>query len=143
MKLKKEKALAGVDVVIAVVAITIFSTLIISLISNNVIENVKLKKDSLAMIYITEIFENIGIESYSNLENGDYEDIGNSDYNTNIENLIPQEALDIYKVDLVITDQLEDVENNENIIKKIVVTLTYNVNNKNYTYSMERMKIKE
>ena len=29
MKLKKEKALAGVDVVIAVVAITIFSTLII------------------------------------------------------------------------------------------------------------------
>ena len=143
MKLKKEKALAGVDVVIAVVAITIFSTLIISLISNNVIENVKLKKDSLAMIYITEIFENIGIESYSNLENGDYEDIGNSDYNTNIENLIPQEALDIYKVDLVITDQLEDLENNENIIKKIVVTLTYNVNNKNYTYSMERMKIKE
>ena len=103
----------------------------------------KLKKDSLAMIYITEIFENIGIESYSNLENGDYEDIGNNDYNTNIENLIPQEALEIYKVDLVITDQLEDVENNENIIKKIVVTLTYNVNNKNYTYSMERMKIKE
>lgn len=48
-----------------------------------------------------------------------------------------------YKVDIIITNELENVENNEDIIKKIVVTLTYSINDKDYTYSMERMKIKE
>ena len=145
MKLKKDKGLAGVDIVIAVIALMIFSTLILSLIYNNVAENVKLKKETLAMIYITEIFENVGIESYENLENGTYENIGENDDidNTYIKDLIPEDAKREYRVDLTITNELENVENTEDIIKKIVVTLTYEVNDKNYTCSMERMKIKE
>ena len=145
MEFKKDKGIAGVDIVIAVVALMLFSTLILSLIYNNVAENVKLKKETLAMIYITEIFENVGIESYENLENGTYENIGeNNDIdNINIKNLIPEDAKKQYRVDLLITDELEDVETTEDIIKKIVVTLTYGINNKNYTCSMERMKIKE
>jgi len=97
----------------------------------------------LSMIYITQIFENVGIESYQNLPNGNYEDIGNNSYASSIQNLIPVDMVDGYKVNLTITNQLENVENNENIIKKIVVTLIYNINNKEYTCSMERMKIKE
>lgn len=143
MKIKKEKGLAEVDLVIAVIAILAFSTIIVFLMSNNVIENVKLKKDTLAMIYMTQIFENVGIESYQNLENGTYLDIRNNDYNTNIKNLIPQDLEEGYVVDIIITNQLENVENNEDIIKKIKVKLTYSINNKEYTCSMERMKIKE
>lgn len=143
MKLKKDKGLAGVDIVIAIIALMVFSTLIISLIYNNVAENVKLKKETLAMIYITEIFENVGIESYENLENGSYEDLGKNDYTDIIENLVPEDAKTEYRVDIVITNELENVENNEDIMKKVVVTLTYSVNDKSYTCSMERMKIKE
>jgi len=143
MKIKKENGLAGVDLVIAVIAIIAFSTIIVFLMYNNVMENVKLKRETLAMIYITEILENVGIESYQNLENGNYEDIGNNSYTSSIENLLPKDMGNWYKVNLTITNELENVENNEDIIKKIVVTLIYNINNKDYTCSMERMKIKE
>lgn len=143
MRFKKDKGLAGVDIVIAIIVLMVFSTLIISLIYNNVAENVKLKKETLAMIYITEIFENVGIESYENLENGSYEDLGKNDYTDIIENLVPEDAKTGYRVDIVITNELENVENNEDIMKKVVITLTYSVNDKNYTCSMERMKIKE
>jgi len=143
MKIKRENGLAGVDLVIAVIAIIAFSTVIVFLMYNNVMENIKLKRETLSMIYITQIFENVGIESYQNLPNGNYEDIGNNSYASSIQNLIPVDMVDGYKVNLTITNQLENVENNENIIKKIVVTLIYNINNKEYTCSMERMKIKE
>ena len=143
MKIKKENGLAGVDLVIATIAIIAFSTIIVFLMYNNTMENIKLKKETLAMIYITEILENVGIENYLNLVNGTYEDIKNNSYNSSIENLLPSNMAEGYKVDITITNELKDVENNEDIIKKIIVTLTYSINNKNYTYSMERMKIKE
>ena len=142
MKIKNENGLAGVDFVIATIAIIAFSTIIVFLMSNNVMENIKLKKETLAMIYITEILENVGIEDYSNLTNGNYEDIGNNSYASSIENLLPLNMAEGYKVDISITNELENVENNEDIIKKIVVTLTSSINVKDYTYSMERMKIK-
>lgn len=143
MKIKKENGLAGTDVVIAVVVIMLFSTLIIALIYNNFMENVKLKREALAMIYITEIFENVGIANYEDLKNGNYIDIENNSYSDNIKNLIPLDMVGGYNVNLVITNDLQNVENNENILKKIVVTLTYRINNKKYSCSMERMKIKE
>lgn len=131
MKTKKESGLAGIDIIIAIIAVTIFSTLIISLMYSNVVENIKLKKETLAMIYITEIFENIGIETYDNITQ------------ENINNLVPSEVNDLYQVEMTITNQLEDVNNNEDIIKKVQVTLTYVIDNKTYTCTMERMKIKE
>lgn len=143
MKVKQEKGFTGVDVVIATIVIMVFSTLIVTLIYNNFFENAKLKKETLAMIYITEIFENVGIESYKNLENGNYEDIGNNYYNEKIEKLIPTDIVGKYKIDLTITEPFNNVEEKENIMKKINVTLTYKLNKKEYSCSMERVKIKE
>lgn len=131
MKIKKDKGLVGVDIIIAIIAITIFSTLIISLMYNNVIENVKLKRETLAMIYLTETFENIGIESYDNI------------IESNINNLVPKGARDSYQVEMTVTSDFDDVANNENIMKKITVKMSYEVGNKTYSCSMERMKIKE
>jgi len=131
MRLKKSNGLAGVDMIIATVAVIIFSTLIVSLINNNVLENVKLRKEALAMIYSTQIFENIAIESY--------------DYITqeNSSNLIPKEVLNEYSVNLNISTNLDNVTDNQNIIKKITLTLSYDIGNKTYTCTMQRMKIKE
>jgi len=143
MKIKKEKGIAGIDIIIALIAVIIFSTIIAFLIYTNVTENVKLKKETLAIIGITEIFENVGIQDYENLDIGSYEDIGNNVYSDNIENLVPQDIINMYKVDIIITNEFENVENNEDIMKKIVVTLTYNIQDKEYICSMERMKTKE
>jgi len=131
MEIKKDNGLAGVDMIIAIIAITIFSTLIVSLMYNNVIENVKLKKETLAMIYITEAFENIGIETYDNITE------------ENINNLVPEEARNNYNIEMTVTNEFDDVTNNEYIMKKITLKLSYEIANKTYSCSMERMKIKE
>lgn len=131
MKVKKDNGLVGVDMIIAIIAITIFSTLIVSLMYKNVVENVKLKKETLAMIYITEIFENIGIEMYDNVT----ED--------NSSSLVPEEALKNYEVEITVTNDLNGVANNEQIMKKVTIKMSYEVDNKTYSCSMQRMKIKE
>lgn len=131
MKIKDKKGLAGVDVIIAIIAITIFSTLIISLMYNNTMENVKLRKETLATIYLTEIFENIGIENYENITE------------ENIYNLVPQEAVNDYQVEITILSDFENITNNEDIMKKITVNMSYAVGNKSYSCSMQRIKIKE
>lgn len=143
MKIKKNSGLAGIDMVIAIVAIAIFSTLIISMMYSNVMENVKLKKETLAMIYITEIFENVGIGNYDNLTTGNYVDITNNEYIEEIEKLIPESFPKDYKVSINITDELYGVTNNEDILKKIELTLTYEIGDKTFSSSMQRMKIKE
>lgn len=130
MKIKEEKGIAGVDTVMAIVTVMIFSTLIFSMIFNNAVENVKLKKETLAMIYITEIFENVGIESYENITQ------------SNISNLVPEEVYDIYNVQISVTDYFPDISNNE-IMKRITATLTYQVNGQEYSCTMKRIKAKE
>lgn len=141
MKIKNNKGFAGVDMIIAVIAITIFSTLILSLMGNNVIENLKLTKETMAMIYITEIFENVGIQPFDsevyNIIGTDYTEITEENI------LVPEEVINNYKVEMAATTELDGVTNNENILKKIKIKLTYQVANKDYVCSMERMKIKE
>lgn len=143
MKTRGDRGLATVDMIIAIIAIMIFSSLIVSMMYSNVMENVKLKKETLAMIYMTEIFENVGRENYSNLSVGTYEDITVNTYDEYIEGLIPEDLPEDYIVDIVITNNLEGVKNNEDILKKVELTLTYKVGEKIFSSSMERMKIKE
>lgn len=129
---KKNNGFVGIDMTIAVMAIIIFSGLIIFLMYNNFLENVKIKREALATIYLTETLENIGIESYDNI---------NID---NKENLISANAIENgYDIQLTISDFYEDVTTKEDIIKKVVATISYKIGNKNYQHSMERVKIKE
>ena len=106
MKKKKESGIVVIDAVIATMAIMAFSILILSLIRNNIMENVKLKKETLAMIYITEIFENIAIEDYDNITE------------ENISALVPQIVRNSYEVELEVEDNFEEIIDVENIIKK-------------------------
>jgi len=124
---KKQKGLVGADIIIAVIAIMIFSTLILTMIYNNTLENVKLKKEALAMIYITEIFERIAIESYDNVT---VETINNS---------LSSKLKENFNVGVSVTN----ISGSEDILKKVELTLTYEVAGKKYNCSMQRMKIKE
>lgn len=132
MRIKKENALAGVDMIIAVVVITIFSSLILALITNNALENLKTAKESKAIICLTEIFENIAIEEYNNIT---------EDYIIN--NLIPKDTIADYEVKINIQDDFEKIEKYDPIIKKINIKLTYKIVDKEYECYMERLKVKE
>ena len=134
MNIKKENAIAGVDMVIAIAAIIIFSSLILSLITYNVIENIKIAKETIAIIYITEIFEIIGMEEYDNITDAD-----------SVKNLIPEVITNNYSVEVEVKnkDDIEELSPKEDIIKKIKVILKYEVGKNSYECSMERLKVKE
>lgn len=128
MNIKKDTGLAGIDMAIAVIAIVIFTTLILGLMCSNALENVKIAKETMAMLYITEIFENIGILDYDNVTE------------ENKELFIPEELYNNYEVDMSIANA---EEKEQNILKKINIVLKYNVGNKTYSCSAERLKSKE
>ena len=138
MKIKEENGFTVADIVIAIIAILIFSTLIYSLMYTYVLENVKLKKENLAMIYMTEIFEKIAIADYTSITE---ENIKNTFITKEMKNMA--ESINVNVINL------KEVDSNkypEDILKKISISLTYSVGKvdaKKYTYSMERMKIKE
>ena len=133
MKIKKANGFVGIDMAVALVAIMAFSGLIISLMYNNYLSNVKLKKTALATIYLTEIFENVGIASY--------------DYVTqeNVDEFIPNTLEENnYQVKITVDTNLNISETqNEDIVKKVTAVISYSINNKEYQYTMERLKIKE
>lgn len=125
-----QKGFIGTDMTITIIAIITFSTLIISLMYNNALQNKKIKKEGLAIIYITETFENIGRASFDEVTQ------------ENINNLLPEDAKKYYTVD---EDgfKVETLNNDEQIIKKVTLTLSYKVGNKTYNVTMERLKAKE
>lgn len=126
--MKKNNALAGIDIIIAVVAIIIFSTLILSLITTNVTGNVKIAKETIAMIYMTEIFENIGTADYGNVTE------------SNIDKFIPSNVSGDYEVEFKVTEHKPNSEADGEIMKKIELTLKYKIGDKTYECSMERLK---
>ena len=131
MIIKKQKGLVGADIIIAVITIMIFSTLILTMIYNNTLENVKLKKEALAMIYVTEIFENVGIEKYENVTA------------EKIKSSLSDNVKKNFDVGVSVTNISDSISGVEDIIKKVELTLTYEIDGKKYNCSMERMKVKE
>lgn len=133
MKIKSNKGFVGVDAVIAIVAVVVFSGLIISLMYNNFLENVKIKREALASIYLTEIFENIAIAKYV--------DITQEYVNNPTSGIIPEELQgQDFAVELLVEQNSDE---KEDITKKIIATISYELNDKTYEHTMERIKIKE
>ena len=125
--MKKENGLAGIDIVIAIVAVMIFSTLILILIINNGKASVKTVKETMAMIYMTEFFENISIANYDEVTQD------------NVNRFIPEGVEEKYQVKIEVED---NIVGNEDIIKKVQFTLTYEIGNTTYECSMEKLKVR-
>ena len=102
---------------------------------NNFLESLKARRYALATLYLTETLENIGLANYN--------DVTQSNANT----FIPKQAEDDkYKIELSIeesTDLFPDDNTKENILKKAIATISYKIGNKDYQYTMQRIKAKE
>lgn len=136
---RKDNGFVGIDMTIAVMTIIIFSGLIILLMYNNFLENVKIKKEALATIYLTETLENVGTANY--------DEITQENVDNGLINLIPSEIENYnYTIKIeVLTDNLSlsEAQKQTEIVKKVKATISYKIGNKNYQNSMERLKIKE
>ena len=79
--LKSEKGLTGIDIVLAIIIVMLFTSIILSLMYNIKQQNLKQIYAMASNIYITETLENIGI--------ADYEDVV-ATTSENISELIPE-----------------------------------------------------
>lgn len=133
MKINSNKGFVGVDMVLAILAIIIFSAIIVPMMYNNFLENSKINRRALAIIYLTETLENVGIAAYDdvtqeNINNFIPSDIGEYNYEMKVE---------VTNDDLVLSSEQQD-----DIIRKIKATISYKLGNKTYEHSMERIKAK-
>ena len=128
--LRNKKGLTGVDISIAVIAIILFSSIILSLMYNVKLENLKIKAKIQANIYLTEIAEKIGV--------ADYDDVTSE--NTN---LFPGEITDAYIAKIEVSKFSDEDTSKEDIIKKVKITISYKIGNKTYEESLQRLKVKE
>lgn len=129
--IKNSKGFTQTDIVVAVVAIIFFTTLIVALMTNVKVHSAKLKGKLLADIYLTEALENVGILQY------DYVTEENK-------NLIFPKMTDVFTPQLSIS-KLTDEDNtkDEDVIKKVEVKITYQIGNKTYEETAQRLKVKE
>lgn len=129
--IKNSKGFTQTDIVVAVVAIIFFTTLIVALMTNVKVQSTKLKGKLLANIYLTEALENVGILQY------DYVTEENK-------NLIIPKMTDVFTPQLSIS-KLTDEDNtkDEDVIKKVEVKITYQIGNKTYEETAQRLKVKE
>ena len=129
--IKNSKGFTQTDIAVAVVAIIFFTTLIVALMTNVKVQSTKLKGKLLANIYLTEALENVGILQY------DYVTEENK-------NLIFPKMTDVFTPQLSIS-KLTDEDNtkDEDVIKKVEVKITYQIGNKTYEETAQRLKVKE
>lgn len=127
--MKREKGLTGVDISIAVIAIMLFTGIILSLMYNVRLENIKIKAKTMANIYLTETMENIGIVSYEEVAESNQE-------------LLP-EINNFFKETIEVTKISKEDLAEQDIVKKVKVKVSYTIGNKTYEETMQRLKVKE
>ena len=133
MKIKSINGFVGTDLAIAIVAIIAFSGLVFTLMYQNYLENVKMKKAALASMYLSQTMENIGIEDYNHLVQANLNDYIPSDMDQTKYTIV----LELNEMELT-EQQLSD-----DIVKKVTATIFYEIGNHQYQYAMVRTKIKE
>lgn len=131
--LKKESGFTGIDITIAIIAVVLFTSIILSLMYNVKYQNLKQVYKLTANIYLTETLENIGI--------ADYDNVISTDSSINTE-LIPELSnMFTEKIDV---EKISDQDNTkEDLVKKVTVTISYKIGNKTYEEVTQRLKIKQ
>lgn len=158
-KIKEQKGLAASDALIAVLIIVLFSGLIASISYNIYLSNSSVKRISKATGYITNTFEYIDKEYYTNVTidglkgyfNDNQELFNLTDNQINITSNNTEEIATsvgnssnpIYSIDIYIEYYNKTEGNTEklDLVKEITTTVTYKLGNKNQVITMKTNKI--
>ncbi len=128
--LKGKKGFTTIDVLLAVITVIIFTSIIVSLMYNVRMENLRITSKLQANVLLTETLENIGIAKYEEVDNSNA-------------NLIP-DLNESFQIKLnVLPIYNEGSGESQNLIKRVEVTVYYSIGDKIYEETIQRLKIKE
>lgn len=146
MRFKEKNGFIGIDMVVVIITFISFSTLLLFLIRINLKKNVDLKYKALLNIYATEILENIAITDFFNIK--DSTDTA-TDTAANIGFLpegFDENGISINNDTFEISIEVKEIKKNENdepIAKVVSINISYKLDNKTYSSTLERIKLKE
>lgn len=126
-KILDNKGITGIDLSISLIVLTIFSGLIISLMSSIYKNSLEIQKGSNAMAYATMILEKVDEKSFNQVD---------ENFIATLENEIKID--DGYTVEIISADDIE-----EGLLKKVVLKVSYDINGEEKSILINKLKIKE
>ena len=128
MKLRSNKGITGIDLAIAIIVLVTFTSLIITLMSSIYRNSIDIQKNANAMAYATIVLEKVDEKAFEEI---------NADF---VNTLKDSGEVEISS-DYIITISTEVLE--ENLIKKVGVKVSYDINGEQRTITINKLKIKE
>lgn len=131
--IKSNRGVSITDVVIALIILTIFTGVIGNLIYQIAYNNAALRVNAIVVDYAVKEAEYIDKIAY--------EDVQTS--NEKITQINGEDVLDAFTVKLDVEDYKGNDETKQDIIKKVTITVNYNILKDEKSYKIEKLKIKE
>ena len=131
--IKSNRGVSITDVVIALIILTIFTGVIGNLIYQIAYNNAALRVNAIAADYA--VIEAEYIDKIA------YEDVQTS--NEKITQINGENVLDAFTIKLDVEDYKANDETKQDIIKKVTITVNYNILKDEKSYKIEKLKIKE
>lgn len=127
-KFLNNKGVTGIDITISIVILSLFAGLIISLMSSIYKNSIEIQKGANAMAYATIVLEKVDEKAFN--------EIDENFVNTLINN--KEIAIDSNYTINFSTEILE-----ENLLKKAIVKVSYDINGEQKSLIINKLKIKE
>ena len=131
--IKSNRGVSITDVVIALIILTIFTGVIGNLIYQIAYNNAALRVNAIAADYAVKEAEYIDKIAY--------EDVQTS--NEKITQINGENVLDAFTIKLDVEDYKANDVTKQDIIKKVTITVNYNILKDEKSYKIEKLKIKE
>lgn len=127
-KFLNNKGVTGIDLTISIIVLSIFAGLITSLMSSIYKNSLEIQKSANAMAYATMILEKIDEKSFNEIDES---------FATRLINSGEIDMDTAYNVNLAIA------ETDEELLKKVIVQVSYDVSGEQKVITINKLKIKE
>ena len=128
-KLKENKGITGLDIVISMIVIATLTGLIATLMAKIYYRSIEIQKSANANAYATIVLEKVDENPYESVDN-------------NFLTTISQEV--VIDSDYTVTIAVENIEGvDENIMKKVTVNVKYSLQGEEKQLIISKLKIKE
>ena len=131
-KLKSNKGISMADVVIALLILIILSGVIGNILYQIAYNNAASRMNAIATDYAVKVAEYIDKIPYENVTNG-----------MQITEINGEQIIDKFNVSIEVENYNNDDSTKEDIIKKVIITVNYNILKETKNYKIQKLKIKE
>lgn len=131
-KLKSNKGISMADVVIALLILIILSGVIGNILYQIAYNNAALRMNAIATDYAVKVAEYIDKIPYENVING-----------MQITEINGEQIIDKFNVSIEVENYNNNDSTKEDIIKKVIITVNYNILKETKNYKIQKLKIKE